>query len=137
MNQKKTGEFLKKLRKEKGLTQEQLAEHVFVSGRTVSRWETGSNMPDLDLLLELAEFYDVDIREIIDGERKNEKMDNEIKDTVLKVAQYSNEDNLKISRRMHLLFIGEFIAAVIYMVLFFTDCAYNFIGVCALVLHSE
>ena len=128
MNQKKTGEFLKQLRKEKGLTQEQLAERVFVSGRTVSRWETGSNMPDLDLLLELAEFYDVDIREIIDGERKNEKMDNEIKDTVLKVAQYSNEDNLKISRRMHLLFIGGLIAAVIYMVLFFTDCAYNFIG---------
>ena len=40
MDQKKTGEFLKQLRKEKGLTQEQLAEHIVVSGRTVSRWET-------------------------------------------------------------------------------------------------
>ena len=41
MNQQKMGEFLKHLRKEKGLTQEQLAEHFYVSSRTVSRWETG------------------------------------------------------------------------------------------------
>ena len=128
MNQKKTGEFLKQLRKEKGLTQEQLAEQVFVSGRTVSRWETGSNMPDLDLLLELADFYEVDIREIIDGERKSEKMDKELKDTVLKIAEYSNEDKLKVTRRMHLLFIGGLVAAVIYMVLVFTDRADNFLG---------
>ena len=44
---KKIGIFLKELRKEKGLTQEQLAEKLLVSGRTVSRWETGLNMPDL------------------------------------------------------------------------------------------
>ena len=65
MNQQKTGELLKRLRKEKGLTQEQLAEKFYVSSRTVSRWETGSNMPDVALLIELADFYDVDIREII------------------------------------------------------------------------
>ena len=57
MNQQRTGEFLKHLRKEKGLTQEQLAEQFSVSSRTVSRWETGSNMPDLDMLIELADFY--------------------------------------------------------------------------------
>ncbi|MBQ3236879.1 MAG: helix-turn-helix transcriptional regulator, partial [Oscillospiraceae bacterium] len=69
MDQIKIGKFLKHLRKEKGLTQEQLAEQFFVSSRTVSRWETGSNMPDLDILIELADFYNADIREIIDGER--------------------------------------------------------------------
>lgn len=84
MNQQKTGEFLKRLRKEKGLTQEQLAEHFYVSSRTVSRWETGSNMPDVYMLIELADFYDVDIREIIDGERKSENMYNETKDTLKK-----------------------------------------------------
>ena len=52
MNQQKMGEFLKHLRKEKGLTQEQLAEHFYVSSRSVSRWETGSNMPDVDMLIE-------------------------------------------------------------------------------------
>ena len=84
MNQQKTGEFLKHLRKEQGLTQEQLAEAFYVSSRTVSRWETGSNMPDLEILIELADFYHVDIREIIDGERKSENMDNETKDTLKK-----------------------------------------------------
>lgn len=91
MNQKNIGEFLKYLRKEKGLTQEQLAERFSVSSRTVSRWETGSNMPDVGMLVELADFYDVDIREIIDGERKSEMMDKETKDTLKKVAEYATE----------------------------------------------
>lgn len=64
MNQRKIGEFLKQLRKEKGLTQEQLAEHFYVSSRSVSRWETGSNMPDVDMLIELADFYNVDSKPI-------------------------------------------------------------------------
>lgn len=91
MNQKKIGEFLKCLRRERGLTQEQLAERFSVSSRTVSRWETGSNMPDVGMLVELADFYDVDIREIIDGERKGEMMDKETKETILKVAEYASE----------------------------------------------
>ena len=53
MNQQKMGGFLKHLRKENGLTQEQLAERFFVSSRTVSRWETGSNMPDVIMLMPL------------------------------------------------------------------------------------
>ena len=68
MYQKKIGLFLKELRKEKELTQSQLAEQLNVSDRTVSRWETGTNLPDLSVLVELADFYDVDIREIIDGD---------------------------------------------------------------------
>ena len=52
MNQIKISAFLKELRKEKNLTQEQLAEQLNVSGRTVSRWETGTNMPDVSILVE-------------------------------------------------------------------------------------
>jgi len=68
----KLGNFLKELRKEKGLTQEQFAEQFYVSSRTVSRWETGNNVPDLDILIDLADFYSVDIRELVDGERKKD-----------------------------------------------------------------
>ena len=57
MDTVKIGNFLRELRKEKNLTQEQLAEVFSVSNRTVSRWETGSNMPDISLLLEMAEYY--------------------------------------------------------------------------------
>ena len=95
MDQKKIGSLLKELRKEKGLTQEQLAEHFLVSARSVSRWENGINMPELSLLVELADFYDVDIREIIDGERKSEIMNSEEKETLKLVADYAeNEKSL-------------------------------------------
>ncbi|MBR6709153.1 MAG: helix-turn-helix transcriptional regulator [Clostridia bacterium] len=93
MNQQKMGAFLRSLRREKGLTQEQLAERFYVSSRTVSRWETGSNMPDVDMLIELADFYAVDIRELMDGERKSENMDKETKDTLKKVASYASEES--------------------------------------------
>ena len=53
MDQMKIGEFIRELRKENGLTQEQLAEQLNVSRRTVSRWETGNNLPDLDVLIEM------------------------------------------------------------------------------------
>lgn len=96
MDQKKIGMFLKTLRKEKGLTQEQLAEHFNVSGRTVSRWETGSNMPDLSLLVELADYYHLDIREIIDGERKGEKVNQVVNETLVKVAEYTDIEKKKI-----------------------------------------
>ena len=103
MNQQKIGEFLKYLRKNKGLTQEQLAEHFCVSSRTVSRWENGNNMPDIDILIELADFYEVDIRELIDGERKSENMDKKTKETVIKAAEYMNMGTEQYTKRVRLL----------------------------------
>lgn len=107
MDQKKVGSLLRELRKEKDLTQAQLAEHFNVSDRTISRWENGSNMPDLSLLIEIADFYDVDIREIFDGERKSEKMNQEEKDTLLKVADYAeNEKDILMKRVRIISFVG-------------------------------
>lgn len=117
MDQKKVGLFFKELRKEKGVTQEQLAEKLNVSGRTVSRWETGTNMPDLDILIEIADFYGVDIRELIDGERKSEKMNKEIEETVLKVADYSNEEKNRLMRKLHLFSWIGVISFAVFLVL--------------------
>ena len=100
MNMVRAGSFLKNLRKEKGITQEQLAEKLGVSNRTVSRWETGSNLPDLGMLIELANLYNVDIRELIDGERKSENMDRETKDTLMKAADYAEQDKKRLKRKM-------------------------------------
>ena len=92
MDQIKIGVFLKELRKEKGLTQEQLAEVLNVSSRTVSRWETGSNMPDISMLVEIAVFYDVSIPEIVQGERESETMDKETRETAVAMAKYSQNE---------------------------------------------
>ena len=118
MDQIKIGKFLKHLRKEKGLTQEQLAEQFFVSSRTVSRWETGSNMPDLDILIELADFYNADIREIIDGERKSNNMESETKNTLKKVAEYAAEENKKIKTRITDMMLGAAILLLFSALLF-------------------
>ena len=128
MDQIRIGSFIKDLRKEKGLTQEQLAEQFHVSRRTVSRWETASNMPDLDLLVEMADYFDVDLRELLDGERKSEKMNKDLEETVLKVADYSNEEKRKITRNMHVLFIAGSIANISYVVMSFTGHEKNFLG---------
>lgn len=114
MDQKKIGSFLKELRKEKDITQEQLAEKINVSGRTVSRWETGSNMPDISLL---AEFYDVSIPEIIDGERKSENMNEEVKETVLKLSDYTETINQKIKGRLFVLTVIAIIGMIAFVII--------------------
>ncbi|MDE7248008.1 MAG: helix-turn-helix domain-containing protein [Lachnospiraceae bacterium] len=104
MDVKKMGRFLKTLRKEKGLTQEQLAEILYVSGRTVSRWETGTNMPELSILIQMAEFYDVELKEILDGERKGEIMNQELKETLSKIADYNKLEKEKAMKAGNIAF---------------------------------
>ena len=113
MNQQKTGAFLKQLRKSKGLTQEELAERFGVSSKTVSRWETGSNMPGVDLLIELADFYDVDIREMLDAERKHPAADPEVKDTLKKVAAYAAKEQKRTQGKLAYFALG--ISAVVLL----------------------
>ncbi|MEG0904331.1 MAG: helix-turn-helix transcriptional regulator [Lachnospiraceae bacterium] len=101
------GEFLKTLRKEKGLTQEQFAEIVNVSNRTVSRWENGNNMPDLDVLIQLSDYYKIELREILDGERKREQMQEELEETVLKAVDYTNSEIGRYTKKVNrLLLVG-------------------------------
>lgn len=117
MDQKKTGSFLRELRKEKQLTQEQLAERFGVTSRSVSRWETGSNMPDLSILVELADFYDVDIRDIIDGERKGEDMNKEEKERLQLVADYAETEKNTLLMRLRIFSIVGLISLIAGLVM--------------------
>lgn len=112
MDQKKTGSFLRELRKEKQFTQEQLAEWFGVTSRSVSRWETGSNMPDLSILVELADFYDVDIKDIIDGERKGEDMNKEEKERLQLVADYAETEKNTLLMRLRIFSIVGLISLI-------------------------
>lgn len=117
MDQMKIGAFLKELRKEKNLTQQQLAEQLNVSGRTVSRWETGTNMPDISILVDLAKFYDVSIPEIIDGGRRSVKMNEEVKETALKLSDYAETINQKIKIRLFWLTIIALLGMIAFIVI--------------------
>ena len=114
MNQKKIGAFIKELRNEKNLTQEQFAEILGVSNRSISRWENGNNMPDFDLVIEIANYFDITIDEFLDGERKTEMIDDKEKETLLKVSDYSNIEKRAFSKRLCVLFVFATIAFIIY-----------------------
>ncbi len=120
MDQKKVGGFLKELRKEKGITQEMLAEKLNVSGRTVSRWETGSNMPDISLLIELAELYDVSIPEIVNGERKSENMNEEVKEVAQTLSTYATAEKESLIVEIRKQSILGSVALFVYLLLDYT-----------------
>ena len=111
IDQEKIGGFLRDLRKEKGQTQEALSEMFGVSSRSVSRWENGKTMPDLATLVELADYYGVDIKEIIDGERKSDIMEKEDKETLLKVAEYVDKQKRPAILRAVIMFALEMMCA--------------------------
>lgn len=69
MNTQKLGAFIAQLRKEKGLTQLQLAERLNVTDKAVSRWETGKNYPDIDMFEDLSKVLEVSVSELLEGKR--------------------------------------------------------------------
>ena len=73
MNQMATGKFISQKRKEKSLTQEQLAEKLGVSNKTVSKWETGKCMPDYSVVKTLCDELAITVAELMDGEKSEEK----------------------------------------------------------------
>ncbi|SDB33597.1 Helix-turn-helix domain-containing protein [Pseudobutyrivibrio sp. YE44] len=68
LDQKKIGEFVSSIRKEKGYTQKQLADSIGVSDKAISRWETGRGLPDTSIMPELCRILEININELLSGE---------------------------------------------------------------------
>lgn len=80
MDNTKTGELIRQLRKEKKLTQKQLAELIGVSDKAVSKWETGKGFPDISLFSAIADVFGADVRNLLMGNiNKNEKENGNMK----------------------------------------------------------
>ena len=73
MDQVKTGQFIKTMRKEKNFTQREIAERLNISEKTVSKWETGNGLPEVSLMLPLCELLGISVNELLSGERLDEK----------------------------------------------------------------
>ena len=96
MNYNKIGNFILELRKEKNMTQDELAEKVFVSRQAVSKWERCITIPDSSTLVVLSELFDVSINEILSGERINDSN----KDTINNISLSIYDDrNKKVKRK--------------------------------------
>ena len=124
MDQQKIGTFLKQLRQERQLTQENLAEIMCVTNRSVSRWENGVNLPDLPVLVQLADFYGVELRELLNGERNPDTMNSTpngstskdaAEETARMAADYSSSYTEYLTRRFHIMYLISIVTMFIYM----------------------
>ena len=98
MEQLKVGKFIAILRKENGLTQEALGEKLGVTNKTISRWETGVYMPDIEMMKVLSELFSVSINELLCGTRlNNEELREQADNNVIEISKMS-EFSIKIQK---------------------------------------
>ena len=98
MNQVQIGKFICELRREKNLTQEELAEVLGVNVKSVSRWENGNTMPDLSMLPILASELDVEVSELLNGRRMTRDELIELKGTIENLIEYGHREIVDKSR---------------------------------------
>lgn len=94
LDKKKFGAFVAQLRKEKGYTQKELAKHLFISDKAVSKWETGASIPDTALLIPLAERLGVSVTELLMCERMVQGASletDQVEDIVKAAISYTDE----------------------------------------------
>lgn len=102
MNQEKIGKFIAECRKQKNMTQQELAEKLNVSDRTVGNWENGRNMPDLSLFKPLCNELNISLNDLMSGEKvKEREYQEKLEENTINIIDYTNK---KIENRNH--FIG-------------------------------
>ena len=127
IDKKKIGAFIAELRKEKGITQKVLAEQLFVSDKAVSKWETASNLPDIALLIPLADILGVTVTELLMCKRmeSNNTLDTEKVEEVVKTAiSYSEEEQTRTyqnKRQWGFSYVIAIILAVTEVVIFYIN----------------
>ncbi len=117
MDQIKIGKFIAALRKEKSMTQEQLGERLGVTNKTVSRWENGNYMPDVEMLSLLSKEFGVTINELIGGERLGTEDFKKVADnnllTALNDSAFTQKERLAFFKKK---WLREHIATIVLCV---------------------
>ena len=119
MDQIKIGKFILNCRKEKSLTQEQLAEKLGVTSKSISRWENGNTMPDYSLLKDLCSELNISVNELLSGEKikENDYM-NKSEENLIKLRK-------QIDKRKKVLTIISYVFMAIIIVAFILNMVLN------------
>ena len=119
MDQEMIGKFIAELRKGKNMTQEQLAEKLGVTSKSISRWENGNTMPDYTLLKDLCNELDININELLSGEKiKGNDYMNKSEENLIKLRK-------QIDKRKKLLTIISYIFMAIIIIAFILNIVLN------------
>ena len=117
MDLEKIGKFIAKCRKEKNLTQTQLADKLNMSDKSISKWETGKGMPDASIMLELCTYLDISVNELLSGEHlKEEQYHEKATENIINIAKESDK-NKKIKNRIILVLIAVFILLLVILII--------------------
>ena len=113
LDKEKFGEFVSKLRKERGMTQKELAEKLFVSDKAVSKWERGQSLPDITMLNPLADALDVTAAELLNcGKIEGEKVDaSQVDELVEKAIELNKEPDISKRKRFKIYIICLLVGA--------------------------
>ena len=114
MNQEKIGKFISELRKERNMTQEQLAEKIGVTAKSISRWENGKTMPDLSLFSPLCEILEITVNDLMSGEIVDNK--NSIDKLGVNIVNMVSDLEIKKKRKNRLLVILLFALFVLFII---------------------
>ena len=128
MDNKKFGDFIKELRKEKQLTQKELGEKLNITDKAISKWERGLSFPDIAVLKHLAEFFEIDISELLNGERgKKQEIDiekaiQEAIENYKNIEEKKKEKVQKVKKRIGvisiIIFVFALILQIVYLIIF-------------------
>lgn len=112
----KIGRFLRQLRREKGITQEELSAIINIDRSAISKWERGIYLPSTEMLNTLAKLYNITVNEIILAEKKNDKNEEDLSDLPIALVK----KNTKMIRLYHIIFgLGAFVALFIILLVYF------------------
>jgi len=122
MNQEKIGKFIFELRKEKNITQQELANKIGVTDKAISKWENGRGMPDLSLIKVLCTELGITINELLSGERIDKKeYQKKLEENILNTIDYSNQKIRKRSKIFKIVLGTMIILIVTITSMFFVD----------------
>lgn len=113
MNQEKIGSFIAENRKAKGLTQIEFAEKLGVSNKSVSRWETGKNMPDVSLFLSICDALDISVNELIIGEHITTQESKKADEVFVETIKASNK---KLKSAQILIYMFAVLVNALFMI---------------------
>ena len=127
MNQEKIGKFILECRKNKKLTQSELAEKLGVTDKSISNWENGRNMPDLSLFKPLCEILDISINDLISGEKISEdKYQEKLEENIISTIDYTNKKVLEKNNIINIIFISfGIILAISAMTIFPSESSWG------------
>lgn len=129
MDNNKVGHFIAKLRKKKGLTQDELGNMLGISGKSVSKWERGLNMPDISLIYKLSEVFDVDLNQLLNGEDEIKSVvDLQNEENAVNTLKIKSDDksSIKTKKKSKKRFSFKIIIFLIIIVLFVIAFAFGF-----------